>query len=168
MKTIKLQTKRIVTVLLVLVVLFTTFFGTGVKSYASETVDYPFDETNVLDDLESSEEFNLLEYPWDYTGLVKGPGMINFVEWCYSARSDKQDDYALYVYFYNPQNLDISTGSLSNTIQIASSYDTTIVTKESQPTGYDTYNLVYCNKSERSNMEGLFYKFRVIDHVSEK
>lgn len=168
MKTIKLQTKRIVTVLLVLIVLFTTFFGTGVKSYASETVDYPFDETNVLDDLESSEEFNLLEYPWDYTGLVKGPGMINFVEWCCSARSDKQDDYALYVYFYNPQNLDISTGSLSNTIQIASSYDTTIVTKESQPTGYDTYNLVYCNKSERSNMEGLFYKFRVIDHVSEK
>ena len=122
---------------------------------------YPFDQTNVLEDLESSEDFNLFEYVWDYTGLYKTACVQNFVEWCYSPF--KTDSFALYVYFYNPANLQIDTDNPSNRIQMASAYDKTPITKDSTPTNYDTYNLVFCNMSTRQNYEGMFYKFRVID-----
>lgn len=123
--------------------------------------EYPFDQTNVLDDLESSEEFNIINYPWDYTGLYKNPAVINFVEWCYSPFTT--GDFALYVYFYNPRNLKIDEDSFSNRIQMACSYDSYPITSESTPNDYDTYKLLFCSKSERANYEGLFYKFRVID-----
>lgn len=122
---------------------------------------YPFDQTNVLEDLETSEDFNLFEYVWDYTGLYKTACVQNFVEWCYSPF--KTDSFALYVYFYNPANLQIDTDNPSNRIQMASAYDKTPITKDSTPTNYDTYNLVFCNMSTRQNYEGMFYKFRVID-----
>ena len=97
------------------------------------------------------------------------PGIINIVEWCYSPF--KPGEFALYIYFYNPQNIKIDTDSVSNRIQIATEYKTdpsqekpdTVITAESIPTNYETFNLIFCNKSERDNYDGLFYKFRVID-----
>ena len=127
----------------------------------AESNPYPFDETNVLEDLESSKDFNLINYPWDYTGIFKTACIQNFVEWCYSPF--KTNDFALYIYFYNPANLQIDTDNPANRIQIASKYDKVPITRESTPTGYDTYNLIYCNKSTRENYDGMFYKFRVID-----
>ena len=46
---------------------------------------------------------------------------------------------------------------------MACAYDVYPIPPESTPTDYDTYNLLFCNKSERPNYEGLFYKFRVVD-----
>ncbi len=142
-----------------LIVFFSQLVFTGAV-YGAET-EYPFDQTNVLDDLESSEEFNLINYPWDFYGLHKKPAIMNFVEWCYSPF--ETGDFALYIYFYNPQNLKIDEDSFSNKIQMACAYNVYPITPESTPTDYDTYNLLFCNKSERPNYEGLFYKFRVVD-----
>ena len=145
-------------VFMALIVFFSQLVFSGTV-YAD--TEYMFDKTNVLDDLESSEEFNLLNYTWDPSGVFKKPGIINFVEWCYSPF--KNGDFALYIYFYNPQNLNIDEDSFSNKIQMACKYDSYPVTSQSTPKDYDTYNLLFCNKSERENYEGLFYKFRVID-----
>ncbi len=120
-----------------------------------------FDESNVLDDLESSKDFNLDDYIWDIDGIVKSPKIINFVEWCYSPFVP--DDFALYIYFYNPQNLKIFEDSYVNSVQIATQYDSDVITRDSKPTDYEKFDLVYCNKSNKSNYEGMFYKFRVVD-----
>lgn len=153
-------TNRIITFFLVLLTFFSMTASSIFTARAEEKI-YPFDETNVLEDLESSESFNLNEWPWDYYGLFKSPQIMNFVEWCYSPFNP--EDFALYIYFYNPLNLKIDVDNPSNRIQMASLYDSYPITRDSLPVQYDTYSLVFCNKSERANYEGLFYKFRIVD-----
>lgn len=165
--------KRAIRYRRVLILILTALLAFGstftVRVRAEEENGFPFDFTNVLDDLESSPDFNIINYPYDYAGLHKSPGIINIVEWCYSPF--KPGEFALYIYFYNPQNIKIDTDSVSNRIQIATEYKTdpsqekpdTVITAESIPTNYETFNLIFCNKSERDNYDGLFYKFRVID-----
>lgn len=158
------KSKRTVRALAVMLLSLLLLIGTITPSSARAESDYPFDQSNVLDDLESSEDFDIINYPYDYAGTYKTPCIMNFVEWCYSPF--RSGDFALYVYFYNPQNLKIDVGSMSNRIQIATKYSDEIITKDSIPTDYETFQLIYCNKSERTNYEGLFYKFRIIDHKS--
>ena len=145
--------------LILIVTLFIALTSTQTITSFAET-QYAFDKSNVLDDLESAEGFNLIEYPFDNTGL-NSPKIVNFVEWCYTVVTTKQDDFALYVYFYNPEGLKIDVTSFSNKVQMATKYDSAVVTYDSKPTDYSTFPLVFCNKSERKNYEGLFYKFRI-------
>lgn len=157
----KSKINKIITLFLsILLLIGAVWTGGGISAHA-EDLEFPFDETNVMDDLTSSSNFNLYEWPWDYNGLLKSPQIANFVEWCYSPF--KPDDFALYIYFYNPQNLKIDTDNPQNRIQMASKYSSYPVSKDSIPEEYDTYALEYCSKSELKNYEGLFYKFRVID-----
>ncbi len=129
---------------------------------------YPFDQTNVLDDLESSGTFNVNNYPYSVT---ENERVINFVEWAYSPF--RPEDFALYIYLYNPKKIDWDVNSYSNRIQIATRYKTNpmqldydyVITDNSSPVDYETFNIVFCNKSKKQGYEGLFYKFRVIDHV---
>lgn len=151
---------KILSYILVLFVCFGLITNAPLLARAEEKT-YTFDKTEVLADLESSGTFDINDYPWDYYGIYKSPSIANFVEWCYSPF--KSEDFALYIYFYNPQNLQINTSSASNKIQMASAYTSYPITRESVPTDYDTYNLVFCSKSTRENYEGLFYKFRVVD-----
>lgn len=153
----------VIALLFALMIFLSTFCANGFT--IARAKDYPFDQTNVLDDLEQSEEFSLILYPWDSTGLVRTAGIINFVEWCYSPF--KKGDFAMYIYFYNPQNIKIDVDNPSNKVQMAIDYDKDVITSESVPTNYEGFNLIYCNKSERPNYEGLFYKFRILDHVSD-
>ena len=154
---------KFVALLFALLMFLNTVWAVTVNytGYADDN-PYPFDQTNVLEDLESSKDFNLLEWVWDYSGIFKTPMVMNFVEWCYSPFV--KGDFALYIYFYNPSNLNIDVDNYSNRVQMASAYSGSgIITRDSTPTDYDTYNIVYCNKSVRQNYEGMFYKFRVVD-----
>ncbi|MDY6367723.1 MAG: hypothetical protein SPL13_04335 [Clostridia bacterium] len=113
-----------------------------------------FDNTNVLDDLRSSESFNILKYPFTESKDIQ---IINFVEYCYSFRANMRDNYGLYVYIYNPKGLNLDTGD-ANFIQMAVSYD-----ENGNPTDYEKFGLKYLSKAEESNYKNLFYKFKVID-----
>ena len=77
---------------------------------SAEEKKYPFDQIHVEKDLESIEGFNFINYPYDPTGF-RSPQIFNVVEWAYSYRANMQDDYALYIYFYNPQALNIDATS---------------------------------------------------------
>ena len=154
----KINIKKI---LLLIVAAIITLSSTSSIAFAEESVDlYPFDRTNVLDDLKSSDGFAIGDYYFDFDLLTESAGITNFVEWCYSANGE-QDDFALYVYFYNPQKLDIKTDSASNRIQMATAYDKGKAYINASPTSYSTFPLIYCNKSTATGYEGLFYKFRI-------
>ena len=141
--------RKILVIILTVLLAFGSIFT--MRARAEEENGFPFDFTNVLDDLESSPDFNIINYPYDYAGLHKSPGIINIVEWCYSPF--KPGEFALYIYFYNPQNIKIDTDSVSNRIQIATEYKTdpaqekpdTVITQNSIPTQYETFNLIFCN-----------------------
>ncbi len=161
---------KILTILITILMLFSSIFSLNVFS-AKALSAYPFDENNVLDDLTSSADFDINNYPANVSEDVKSPQILNFVEWCYSKTN--KHDFALYVYFYNPQGLNIDTESLSNTVALATKYKKavdneeieTVITKDSVPTDYETFRLKFCNKSLTSKYNGTFYKFRIIDHV---
>lgn len=69
-----------------------------IVAYAAEG-EISFDETNVLDDLQSStvngKPFDPKKYPLDENGDIQ---VINFVEYCYSYKANLRDNYGLYVY----------------------------------------------------------------------
>lgn len=116
--------------------------------------DNSFDNVNVLEDLRSADGFNILNYPFNESKDIK---IINFVEYCYSYKSNMRENYGLYVYIYNPKGLNLDTGD-ANFIQMAVSYD-----ENGNPTDYEKFGLKYLSKAEESNYKNLFYKFKVID-----
>lgn len=122
--------------------------------FAENTSIY-FESTNVLDDLQAStiegEPFNLMEYGFN---AKRETQVLTFVEYCYSYDPERQDNYGLYVYVYNPKGLYFDVASGLNTIQFA--YGT------STSANYEKYPLRFLNCSAESNYERLFYKFKVV------
>lgn len=113
-----------------------------------------FDSTNVLDDLRSSEGFDILNYPFTESKDIR---IINFVEYCYSYRANMRNNYGLYIYVYNPKGLNLDTGN-ANFIQMAVKYD-----EYGNPMEYEKFGLKFLSKAEEGNYINLFYKFKVTD-----
>ena len=102
--------------LLALLVCFGAVMGGQgfLSAFAATDVQTAYENTNVLDNLEGStiggKEFDIADYPHNDSGK---PQIISLVEFCYSYYADKQEDFGLYVYVYNPQDiaLDMGTGT---------------------------------------------------------
>lgn len=114
-----------------------------------------YDKTNVLDDLKSSKDFDILKYPYDEKKDIQ---VINFVEYCYSFKANMRSNYGLYIYVYNPKGLNLSTSEKMNKVQMATKYG-----DDGKPTDYTKFSLEFLNKSEDEPYKNLFYKFKVID-----
>lgn len=148
--------KRLAVFIMSLVVCLGTLFGgQNVFPVNAATTDAPkfnYENTNVLDNLEGStiggKEFNISDYPHDDNGK---PQVISFVEFCYSYYADKKDDYGLYVYVYNPQDLAFDTDTDRNKIQMT----------YGNKANYLKYSLEFLNYSTKVGYEGRFYKFKV-------
>ena len=92
----------------------------NLSAYASTDIQTAYENTDVLEDLEGAtiggKTFDLADYPHNSDGK---PQMISFVEFCYSYYADKQSDYGLYVYVYNPQDIAFDMASYINKIQFS-------------------------------------------------
>ncbi len=110
-----------------------------------------YEDTNVWDNLKGStiagNAFDPVNYP--HTEKDK-PRILSFVEFCYSLYSDNQDDYGLYIYLYNPQDLVIDTETSRNQIQIRCGKGS-----------YEKYSLIFLNYSKETGYEGRFWKFKL-------
>lgn len=128
-------------------------YCTAPIAYADTGDDLNYDQTNVLDDLAGAtiggNAFDLSEYPFNERGK---PQIIAFTEYGYSFYSNKQENYGLYVYVYNPQGLAIDTDTDRNKIEF--SY--------AERDNWTKYNLRFLNYSTQAGYEGLFYKFKVV------
>lgn len=119
---------------------------------SAENVQAKYESTNVLNNLKGAmiggKEFDLADYPHNSNGK---PQIISFVEFCYSYYADKQADYGLYVYVYNPQDVAFDMSTDRNKIQL------TYGSKQS----YSKYVLEFINYSTEAGYEGRFWKFKV-------
>lgn len=144
------------TVIVIMTSFFSAFFPWAV-AYADEKRDIvaEFEKTGVLDDLMESkvdgEPFTLEKYAFDNR---KKTQVFSFVEFCYSFYESRQSDYGLYLYVYNPKGLRFVANSVLNTV--------TLRAGESENLPLCKYPLLYLNRSEEANYEGLFYKFKVL------
>lgn len=127
----------------------------------ADTVDgirATYENTNVWDNLQGStiggNAFNIDDYPHNENGK---PQMISFVEFCYSCYSDKQDDFGLYIYVYNPQDIAFDTNTERNKIQFRCG---------NLPSA--KYTLDFLNYSKAAGYEGRFYKFRIRLSLNER
>ena len=149
-------TKRFLYVLLTAVLcVVTVLCGQGNLSAFADTADSVqkvYESTNVLNNLKGStiggKEFDLEDYPHNSNGK---PQIISFVEFCYSYYAEKQADYGLYVYVYNPQDVAFDMSTVRNKIQL------TYGAKQS----YSKYVLEFINYSTEAGYEGRFWKFKV-------
>ena len=135
------------------------FFGitTGANTYAADNAVTSFDDTNVVEDLKTAN-FKLEEYPKKSDGKVQ---VIYFVEYGYNIRANEQANYGLYLYVYNPAEVNINVDG-KNFVQISSKRNA-----DGKPTDYSKYAVKCVSKS--SGVYGkLFYKFKVIAGLSEQ
>lgn len=152
---------RIFVIFLTVILFITSFFSMGFTTAKADSNSLKFDETNVMDDLKSSKNFNILSYPF-YESEKPEMFIINVVEYCYTFDILRQENYGLYLYVYNPNGRDINITEGVNKVQMAVGYDS-----EGLPNDYEKFGLKFCSKSEEKYYEGLFYKFKVIDHLSK-
>ena len=97
-----MKNRNLIVIMLVIII---AMCGRSIPSaFAEETVD--FEKTYVLDDLTSSEDFNILTYPF-YESIEPTVKIINVVEYCYSFKESVSQNYGLYLYIYNPNALNI-------------------------------------------------------------
>ena len=68
-------------------------------------------------------------------------------------------DYGLYIYVYNPQNLNIDVLSVLNTVSMRYGDDSSMSFKK--------YRLRFLNRS-KGDYYGLFYKFEVVLSTSQR
>lgn len=122
------------------------------SAFAATDVQTAYENTNVLDNLDGAtiggKAFDIADYPHNDEGR---PQVISLVEFCYSYYADKQGDFGLYVYVYNPQDIAFDMATDRNKIQL------TYGSKAS----YSKYTLDFLNYSEKAGYEGRFYKFKV-------
>ena len=144
----------IAALLLSLLVCFGAVMGGqgNLSAFAATDVQTAYENTNVLDNLEGStiggKEFDIADYPHSDSGV---PQVISLVEFCYSYYADRQADFGLYVYVYNPQDIAFDMATDRNKIQL------TYGDKQS----YSKYTLEFLNYSERAGYEGRFFKFKI-------
>ena len=145
---------KFATFLLVLLVCFGAVMGGQgyLSAFAATDVQTAYENTNVLDNLEGStiggKEFDIADYPHSDSGQ---PQIISLVEFCYSYYADRQADYSLYIYLYNPQDIAFDMATDRNKIQLA----------YGDKQSYSKYTLEFLNYSEKAGYEGRFYKFKI-------
>ena len=165
-KFLKVHFQHIIGMLL-LFVLCITMWGGQVSApyvYADTGKELKYDDTNALNDLQSSaidgEPFDITDYPKNAQGTAQ---MITFVEYCYSQYENGFGNYALYVYVYNPALVEFATVSTQNKIQISTDfYYDNEQGKVGDVKDYQKFSLKFCNASG-GEYANLFLKFRIVD-----
>ena len=149
--------KSIFCLLFVVLILLTSLLQPLSVIATSNSTGLSFESSNVLDDLFSSTvnglPFDIKNFPFNEKSSIQ---ILNFVEFCYTYKESKKDDFGLYVYVYNPQGLDIDKTSKQNKIQLATYSD-------EFGEHYDKFELQFINEAEQSNYKGLFYKYKIVD-----
>ncbi len=143
------------TVSITVMILITAFLSPFGFCAAAETDEKDivsrYEDTNIWDNLKGSTIAGNTFDPADYPHAERDkPRILSLVEFCYSLYTDNQDDYGLYVYLYNPQDLVFDTETLRNQIQLRCGRGT-----------YEKYNLVFLNYSKQAGYEGRFWKFKI-------
>lgn len=118
---------------------------------AAENTENNFDDTAVTDDL---SEYDLSQFVYDKNGSIQ---FVTLAEYCFSASALNMENYALYVYIYNPARLAISERQGANTVNMAIAYD-----EDGNPCDYANVPLKLCGIATGDHSK-LLYKFRIID-----
>lgn len=137
--------KKILIVMLACILLLSMFLP--MISFANDGTY--FDTVSVMEDLLSSPDFNIYHYGYSETEELS---ILNFLEYCYSPFANCREYYGLYLYLYNPQNIELK--STGHSVQLA-------VTVGDTTQEYSNYDLKLLSSSS-GDRKNLFHKFKVL------
>lgn len=142
-------------VILPLVLLLT--FCCGGVAVVSAAPAANFDVTDVLEDLDGAiingKEFNTGDYPLNATGVAQ---LLQFSEYGFSLRTEYEEMYGLYLYFYNPSGKKLAADN--NCVNMAVGYDET-----GTPNKYDNLTLEVLSVSHNN----LLVKLKVTQSIDD-
>lgn len=153
MKKTKKFTYTLAAIIAVIVFFISSFVGGGAAIvHAATSAKEAYEATNVWDNLQGStiagNAFNIEDYPFSENSK---PQIISFIEFGYSYYANKQSDFGLYVYVYNPQQIALDTDSERNNVSL-------LINGGEQ---WRHYRLRFLNYSNAAGYEGRFYKFEI-------
>ncbi len=158
MKSIFRNYKNLIKGFFIIFLALITVFNTIVSKPAfADSGAKDLDVTDPLTDLRQDATFDIKDYPFKPNADFE---LYSLSEYCYSFYPEYSENFALYVYVYNPGALEFKDTSL-NRIQMAVGYD-----KDGKPNDYKKYELKLVNYSKESGNDRLFYKFKVVDDGS--
>ncbi len=140
------------------IIAFTSFFGVkAIPVTRAEEIKQVtnFETGSLLEELNSIDGFAVSDYPFSNS---KELSVFTVIEYCYTQKDEYKDNFGLYIYLYNPQKLQISENG--NRASIAISFN-----DKGEATRFEYFDLKYINKTT-GEYNGLFYKFKVVDHES--
>lgn len=150
------MTKRSYIIILAFLLIFSAVLAVGsttmlpTANAAVLTSDKNFDETEIEDDLGG---IDLSSYPANPLGRL---AVFELIEYCYSDNAFRQGNYGIYIYLYNPQQINFSTKSGASSVNIATEYN-----EAGEPSGYSNLQLSFLDKTD----DGVFYKFKVSNPI---
>ena len=149
--------EKVKSILITILMLMLSALGVitdGFYSAQASTLDTRqaiYEQQNIMDDLEGStvngKKFALSDYPYKADG---SPQVISFIEFCYSSVYEKQSDFGLYIYVYNPARMSFNHTNENNCIELRTGGD-------KSESFSNNYKLKYLNYGA----EGLFWKFKI-------
>lgn len=154
---------RIAALLMTLLSVFTFLLPAPTIAHAETAEILAFDSTDVDEDLDGED---LSAYPYNPLATTKIT-VYSFIEYAFSDTASKCDNYALYVYVYNPTKMDFVTLTGASSVNIATAYNRdangelvkNTTTGHYAPSTYSNLDLKYCGTTDNE----LFVKFRVMD-----
>ena len=156
LKTVK-QRYILAAFIVAVMLIFSIVCGGAVKVRAAAVTSAAvsaYEQRNVWDDLQGAtvdgKSIDLTLYNFDEKKNVQ---VVSFVEFCYSYQSDKQSDYGLYLYVYNPRGYDW-TKDKDDRQNIKMRYG------GNSSAHFEAYSLRYLNRSEEKGYEGLFINLK--------
>ncbi len=142
--------------LVVLCVMVVAMAQSSAPAFAAEEKEYLFDKTDVIEDLEATTiNGKNIEFK-DYPAKEGADSEFMFLtEFGYSYSVEDMDNYALYIYVYNPSCSTLS--GTGNKVTMATAFDS-----NGDGSAWSKFDLVMCSVSIGEYADR-FYKFRVID-----
>lgn len=157
------KSKRII-VLMLLVTMLLLLNLSNLVAFAEEVnPNIQFEKLDLEEELKSISTFDFVAHPPISLPTKITPSIYKVIEYCYSYYANYNTNYGIYVYIYNPSQLDLIENG-KNKITLATKHK--IVDNAQIATDYEKFDLKFISKTDGA-YKNLFYKFKIVDREIE-
>lgn len=157
------KSKRIIVLMLIVTMLLLLNLSNLVAFAEEVNPNIQFEKLDLEEELKSISTFDFVAHPPISLPTKITPSIYKVIEYCYSYYANYNTNYGIYVYIYNPSQLDLVENG-KNKITLATKHK--IVDNAQIATDYEKFDLKFISKTDGA-YKNLFYKFKIVDRVIE-
>ncbi len=155
---------KLVIVLMLIVIMLLLLNLSNLAAFAEEVnPNIQFEKLDLEEELKSISTFDFVAHPPVSSPTKITPSIYKVIEYCYSYYANYNTNYGIYVYIYNPSQLDLVENG-KNKITLATKHK--IVDNAQIATDYEKFDLKFISKTDGA-YKNLFYKFKIVDKQVE-